>query len=448
VQRTLSESWQGEASQAFGGNWRGLSGKLHDLAAGYDRMAAGLEQAAGRSGALNSLAADLVAEIETLLAELHGVQDLAAIGALAARAGGLVTRLEELLREVDAAWAEFLRWALAMTLWFQHLLQTMPRVQPVTVPRRAWEIGARLGPGGAAIELRPSSGGADASVPAARPRKGPPADSGSLWRWLLVLMAALAGHDAGVLARLIALATGDNDPTNNNNNTSKNPAAGEPAFGWPPHLGPPDEPPRNEKGEIDWEAWEARLRQKGITGAVAERIANAKRGDAGTIEELHAAERLANAGYSVRFLKPVENAGRSNPDLEIQAPGEPPQGAGPSPLRVEVKSGELSQRDLKSDLERANRQIKFAEGQTDRVVVARQQGFVLYDASQAPASKMGQADVEAFMRAKVGPNQFRQVRFFEVLYRDGGVLKRTFVFRESDGSVMGPVTEVLPASKP
>ena len=447
VQRTLSESWQGEASQAFGGNWLGLSGKLHDLAAGYDRMAAGLDQAAGRRGSLNSLAADLVAEIETLLAALHGVQDLAAVAALAIRAGDLVTRLEELLREVDAAWAEFLSWALAMTLWFQHLLQTMPRVQPVTVPRPAWEIGARLGPGGAAFELRPSAGGAAASVPAARLRKGPPADSGSLWRWLLVLMAALAGHDAGVLARLIALATGDNDPKNNNN-TSKNPADGEPAFGWPPQLGPPDEPPKNDKGEIDWVAWEARLRQKGITGDVAERIANAKRGDAGAIQELHAAERLANAGYSVRFLKPVENAGRSNPDLEIQTAGEPFHGAGQSPLRVEVKSGELTQRDLKSDLERANKQIKFAEGQTDRAVVARQQGFVLYDASQAPASKMGQADVEAFMRAKVGPNQFRQVRFFEVLYRDGGVLKRTFVFRETDGSVMGPVTEVLPAPKP
>nr|MDQ6920075.1 WXG100 family type VII secretion target [Candidatus Dormibacteraeota bacterium] len=91
VQRTLSESWQGEASQAFGGNWRSLSGKLHDLAAGFDRMAAGLEQATGRSGGLNSVAAELVAEIETLLAALQGLQDLAAVTGLAGRAGAVLT---------------------------------------------------------------------------------------------------------------------------------------------------------------------------------------------------------------------------------------------------------------------------------------------------------------------------------------------------------------------
>jgi hypothetical protein len=364
---------------------------------------------------------------------------------LASRAGTLVTRLEQLLRDVETAWAEFLSWALAMTLLFQHLLQTMPRMQPVAVPRPRWQIAARLGPGGAVIELQPSTGTADAGA-GARLRKGPPADAGSLWRWLLVLLAAVAGHDAGVLARLIALAEGNNDPKNNNN--SKNPAEGEPAFGGPPQLGPPTEPPKNEKGEIDWAAWEARLRQKGITGDVAERIANAQRGDRGAIEELTAAERLANAGHRVSFLKPVENAGRTNPDLEVRAPGEPPLRAGQSPLRVEVKSGQLTRGDLKSDLERANKQIKYAEGQTDRAVIARQRGYVLYDATQSPASTLGQADVEAFVRVKITPGQFKQVRFLEVLYRDGGLLKRTFMFRKADGSITGPVTEILAVLKP
>nr|MDQ6901333.1 hypothetical protein [Candidatus Dormibacteraeota bacterium] len=440
VQRTLSESWQGEASQAFGGNWRSLSGKLHDLAAGYDRMAAGLEQAAGRSGGLNSLAAELVAEIETLLAALQGLQDLAAVTGLAGRAGAVLTRLEELLREVEAAWAEFLSWAVAMTLWFEHLLQTMPRVQPVTVPRPAWEIGARLGPGGAVIELQPSTGGADTGGAAARLRKGPPADAGSLWRWLLVLLAALAGHDAGVLARLIALATGDNDPKNNN---SKNPADGEPAFGWPPNLGPPEEPPKNEKGEIDWAAWEARLRQKGITGDVAQRIANAKRGDAGAIEELHAAERLANAGYQVELLEPVENGGVSNPDIKIGAPNGASLGSGRSPLRVEVKSGNLTERSLRNALVRANRQIKSAEGTTDRTIVAQQRGYVLYDAAKAATSELDQAGVEAFVKDTFTPRQFRQIRFYEVVYRSGKMLKRTFIYRNADGSITGPITEIL-----
>jgi len=441
VRQTLSGSWQGQASQAFAGNWRSLSGKLLELAAGYERMAAGLDQSAGRAGALNSLASELVREIEGVAGALHSVQDVAAVAGLAGHAAALVARLEELLREVEAAWAEFLSWALAMTLWFQHLLQTMPRVQPVTIPRPSWQFGARLGPGGAVIELRPAAG-AEAGAGGAGLRRGPPADAGSLWRWLLVWLAVLAGHDAGVLARLVARATGDNDPENTNNN-SKNPADGEPAFGGPPLLGPPTEPPKDSKNEIDWDAWEARLRQKGITGDVAERIANARRGQPGATEELRAAERLADAGYQVRFLKAVENAGRTNPDLAVRPPGEPSEAAGRPPLRVEVKSGELTQRDLKSDLEQANKQIKYAEGRTDQAAVARQQGYVLYDASQATESKLSQVDVETFMRQKVTANQFRQIRFFEVLYRDRGILKRTFIFREADGSVNGPTTEIL-----
>src|SRR5207244_5404118 len=117
-------------------------------------------------------AAGLVAEMESLLGALRGVQELAAVAGLASRAGALLLRLEELLRQAEAAWAEWLSWALAMTLWFQHLLQTMPRMQPVAVRRPGWQIGARLGPGGAAIELRPSA--AVAAGPG-RLRTGPPA---------------------------------------------------------------------------------------------------------------------------------------------------------------------------------------------------------------------------------------------------------------------------------
>ncbi|MBJ7599206.1 WXG100 family type VII secretion target, partial [Candidatus Nephthysia bennettiae] len=75
VRQTLSGSWQGQASQAFAGNWRSLSGKLLELAAGYERMAAGLDQSAGRAGALNSLASELVREIEGVAGALHSVQD-------------------------------------------------------------------------------------------------------------------------------------------------------------------------------------------------------------------------------------------------------------------------------------------------------------------------------------------------------------------------------------
>jgi WXG100 family type VII secretion target len=435
VQRTRADSWQGEASQAFAGNWRSLSAKLAELAAGYDRMAAGLEQAAARAAGFNSLAAELVAEIEVLQAALHGLQEVAAAAGLAARAGGLVSRLEELLRQVEAAWAEFLSWALVMELWFQHLLQTMPRVQPVAVPRPDWEIGARLGPGGPVIELRASTGGDAGGATAARLRRGPPADAGSLWRWLLVLLAATAGHDAGLLARLIARATGDGDPENQ---SSKNPADGEPAFPFPPNLGPPEEPPKNEKGEIDWAAWEARLRQKGITGDVAERIAVAEDKRTGAFEELTAAERLADAGYAVRFVKPVENAGHTNPDIEIVA-----QAGRQRRLWVEVKSGRLNQSAVKSNLEHANAQIKYARGSTDSAKVAQQRGWVLYDATRATTSEVDQAALEAFMKRSMTTARFRQIRFYEVLWRDGKVLKRTFMFRHPDGSVDGPVTEVL-----
>jgi len=85
------------------------------------------------------------------------------------------------------------------------LLQTVPRVEPVTVPRPAWEIGARLGPGGAVIELQPSTGGADTGGAAARLRKGPPADAGSLWRWLIVgVLATAIGATIGVATGLLS----------------------------------------------------------------------------------------------------------------------------------------------------------------------------------------------------------------------------------------------------
>jgi hypothetical protein len=289
------------------------------------------------------------------------------------------------------------------------------------------------------IELQPSTGTADAGA-GARLRKGPPADAGSLWRWLLVLLAAVAGHDAGVLARLIALAEGNNDPKNNNN--SKNPAEGEPAFGGPPQLGPPTEPPKNDKGESDWAAWEARLRQKGITGDVAERIAAAQEGRPGAIEELNAAERLVNAGYQVRFIKPIENAGRTNPDMEIKSPGATDLG-GRSPLRVEVKSGRLTKKGADGALDEANRQIKLAEG-IDPATIARQQGYIVYDASRAnETGQLSESGVEQYLKGKMKVSQFRQIRFLEVLYRDHGFLKRAFVFRNPDGSVTAPVTEWL-----
>jgi len=98
---------------------------------------------------------------------------------------------------------------------------------------------------------------------------------------------------------------------------------------------------------------------------------------------------------------------------------------------------------LDNNLVAANRQIKWSEG-NEPARTAQQQGCIVYDASRADATgQLDESGVEEYLKGKMTVDQFRQIRFLEVIYRDRGFLKRTFVFRNPDGSVSVPVTEWL-----
>ncbi|NEQ20279.1 MAG: hypothetical protein F6K28_13745, partial [Microcoleus sp. SIO2G3] len=71
----------------------------------------------------------------------------------------------------------------------------------------------------------------------------------------------------------------------------------------------PIEPPRDANGQIDFDAWEARLREKGVRGLpdseLVRKINEARAGNQDTQAELRLAERYADAGYEVEIVRPT-----------------------------------------------------------------------------------------------------------------------------------------------
>jgi hypothetical protein len=125
-----------------------------------------------------------------------------------------------------------------------------------------------------------------------------------------------------------------------------------------------------------------------------------------------------------------------NPDLRLRLPGT-------RPIRAEVKSRigrPLTRNSLNEDVAEAGDQLTNSrEGRGDIVV----------DASQAPEGPFGQQQVENFLRGRMGGNRFapgarlRNVDRVEVIYRDGGVLKRSWIQRNANGDTQPPVTEIM-----
>ncbi len=210
----------------------------------------------------------------------------------------------------------------------------------------------------------------------------------------------------------------------------------------------PVDAPRAPDGSIDFNAWEERLRDKGVGGDLEGRLARARAGEADVIAELRTAERYADAGYRTDLAAPQENAGIRNPDIDTQFPDTTPPAD--QPLKVEVKSrteNPLTRNSLNTSIDVANDQIRQAGPGGGR-------GDIVVDASEAPPG-MTSEDVGARLRGKMrgAPGepgaQLRSIDYLEVVYRDpaDGLLKRTFMVRTTDGTVNGPFTEIFPGQQ-
>lgn len=213
----------------------------------------------------------------------------------------------------------------------------------------------------------------------------------------------------------------------------------------------PVEPPRKANGEIDFDAWQQRLRDKGVRGLpdseLMKKIDQARAGYLNSQAELRVAERYADAGYEVEIMRPTAETPKGDvavideplsPDFRVRLPGKP------ETARVEVKfreSGErITRNNLNTHLTHANRQIRSSkEGHGD----------IVFDASQAAPSEMKQTDIERYLKGKMTGNRsepdarLRNVEHLEIIYLEGGQLKRSFILRTVDGKVNGPFTEVF-----
>jgi hypothetical protein len=213
----------------------------------------------------------------------------------------------------------------------------------------------------------------------------------------------------------------------------------------------PVEPPRKADGEIDFDAWEQRLRDKGVRGLpdseLIKKINQARAGNLNSQAELRVAERYADAGYEVEIMRPTAETPKGDvavideplsPDFRVRLPGKL------ETARVEVKfrkpENSITRNNLNFHLGYANRQIRSSkEGHGD----------IVFDASQAAPSDMNQTEIEDYLKGKMTGNRFApearlsNVEHLEIIYLEGGQLKRSFIFHTVDGEVNGPFTEVF-----
>jgi hypothetical protein len=213
----------------------------------------------------------------------------------------------------------------------------------------------------------------------------------------------------------------------------------------------PVEPPRKADGEIDSDAWEQRLRDKGVCGLpdseLIKKIKEVRAGSPSSQAELRVAERYADAGYEVEIMRPTAETPTGevavsdeplSPDFRVRLSGKS------ETVRVEVKfreSGErITKNNLNTHISHANRQISCSE---------EGYGDIVFDASQAASGGMDQTDIERYLKGKMTGNRFdpsarlTNVEYLEIIYSEGSQLKRSFVLRTVDGKVNGPFTEVF-----
>jgi hypothetical protein len=239
------------------------------------------------------------------------------------------------------------------------------------------------------------------------------------------------------------------DPDYTDGNSEKDSKV--PKEGGRPRPEHPVEPPRKANGEIDFDAWQQRLRDKGVRGLpdseLMKKIEEARGGNLDSQAELRGAERYADAGYEVEIIRPTSETPKGeapvideplSPDFRVRLPGKP------ETVRVDVKFREpgkpITKNNLNTRINHANDQIRQSQ---------EGHGDIVFDASQADPGNMNQADIERYLNGKMTGNRsdpdarLSNVEHLEIIYPEGGKLKRSFILRTVDGKVNGPFTEVL-----
>lgn len=186
------------------------------------------------------------------------------------------------------------------------------------------------------------------------------------------------------------------------------------------------------------DTWVTRLKSQGIKGDIDKILARAKGQGPDAIAargELRAAERAHQRGDSVEMLTPPEGAGavqgKKTPEGTLTSAERGERG-----LEVKTATAPPDRQTWNAHADKANKQIKSLG----------KPGEISFDWTEVDLRRGGDfktsADVESFLNGKMTKDRLREVRYFEIVWKDAdGVVKTTSRFRNADGTLGEVVTK-------
>jgi hypothetical protein len=276
----VAGSWHEPGADAFWHSWQSAGSKIEDLAADCERAASALEDAAGRLAPLRELMLSLVLEVEALIRALQGLPDPSLWAAASQHASGLVSKLQEVLRDIQSTLAGLSEMLLALTLMFEHLMRSVRPVELEPLPRPGIVGKPVLLPGrGIGIELGPLHETGVLPRPRLGGEGGVPWDPKDLLRWLLVAAMVAAGVQLPVITRWLQGHGGGSGGTDSGytyytyQQWQARMAANAGYFGSASAGSPPPSPPPQNKGNyFSFKWWMEQLRLRGVVQQQAQRL--------------------------------------------------------------------------------------------------------------------------------------------------------------------------------
>lgn len=198
----------------------------------------------------------------------------------------------------------------------------------------------------------------------------------------------------------------------------------------PDHAGPGAASGAAATESID--AWVARLKAQGVKGDLDKIAVRAKGTGSDAIAargELRAAERAHGRGYDVEMLTPPEGPGavqgQKTPEGKLTAANGSERG-----LEVKTATSPPDRATWNAHADKANKQIKSLG----------KPGEISFDWSDVNVRAGGDfrsaADIEAFLNGKMTNERLREVKYFEIIWKDEqGVVRTTSRTRNADGTV-------------
>ena len=186
------------------------------------------------------------------------------------------------------------------------------------------------------------------------------------------------------------------------------------------------------------DAWGARIKSQGIKGDIDKILVRAKGKGPDAIAargELRAAERAHRRGDSVEMLTPPEGAGaiqgKKTPEAKLASAERGERG-----LEVKTATAPPDRQTWNAHADKANKQIKSLG----------KPGEISFDWTEVDLRRGGDfktsADVESFLNGKMTKERLREVRYFEIVWKDAdGVVRTTSRARNVDGTLGEVVTK-------